>query len=84
MTESDHFPFYTDPMTEMPTMDWAVDDFKRKLLRTALMRTRGNMCKAAIILGMHRNTILRLCRELEITPRDFKKKPVRSHRGEPA
>ena len=40
-------------------LDEAVGVFEKKFIQTALERTRGNQCKAAEVLGVHRNTLSR-------------------------
>ena len=44
----------------------AVRDFKRQYLREVLVAHRGNQCKAAEELGMHRNTLSRTLAELDM------------------
>jgi Fis family transcriptional regulator, factor for inversion stimulation protein len=44
----------------------AVREFQRAFILTVLRDQRGNQCKAAERLGMHRNTLRRTIRELEI------------------
>ena len=44
--------------------DDAVREFKRQYLREVLVAHRGNQCKAAEELGMHRNTLSRAMAEL--------------------
>ena len=44
----------------------AVREFQRAFILTVLKDQRGNQCKAAEKLGMHRNTLRRTIRELEI------------------
>jgi DNA-binding NtrC family response regulator len=46
----------------------AVRGFKRDLLADALRAARGNQCKAAEMLGIHRNTMNRLISELGLRP----------------
>jgi Fis family transcriptional regulator, factor for inversion stimulation protein len=61
----------------------AVRQFKRQYLREVLMRHRGNQCKAAEELGMHRNTLSRTMAELELTLAEVRagvKRPPRSER----
>ena len=61
----------------------AVREFKRQYLREVLVAHRGNQCKAAEELGMHRNTLSRAMAELglELTEvRTGLKRPVRSER----
>lgn len=40
-------------------LDEAVDAFEKKFVQTALTQTKGNQCKAAEILGIHRNSLSR-------------------------
>lgn len=47
--------------------DEAVRHFKRRYLLEVLTRHKGNQCKAAEELGMHRNTLSRTLAELEMT-----------------
>ncbi len=42
----------------------AVRDFKKRYILEVLARHRGNQCKAAEELGMHRNTLSRTLAEL--------------------
>jgi DNA-binding NtrC family response regulator len=42
----------------------AVREFKRQYLREVLVAHRGNQCKAAEELGMHRNTLSRAMSDL--------------------
>ena len=61
----------------------AVREFKRQYLREVLVAHRGNQCKAAEELGMHRNTLSRAMAELglELTEvRTGLKRPPRSER----
>ena len=44
----------------------AVRDFKRQYLREVLVAHRGNQCKAADELGMHRNTLSRKIGEYKL------------------
>jgi Fis family transcriptional regulator, factor for inversion stimulation protein len=44
----------------------AVREFQRAFILTVLKDQRGNQCKAAQRLGIHRNTLRRTIRELEI------------------
>jgi Fis family transcriptional regulator, factor for inversion stimulation protein len=44
----------------------AVREFKRRYILEVLSRHRGNQCKAAEELGMHRNTLSRTLAELEM------------------
>lgn len=55
-----------DDEGNFPSLDAASAAFARFYLRSALARTRGNQCKTAELIGVHRNTVLRMCRELGI------------------
>ena len=61
----------------------AVREFKKRFIVTVLEENRGNQCKAARELGMHRNTLSRTMQELKIDVRplrDGAKRPPRSAR----
>lgn len=61
----------------------AVKEFKRRYILEVLETHRGNQCKAAKQLGMHRNTLSRTIAELEINPAEIRlglKRPARSER----
>ena len=61
----------------------AVRDFKRQYLREVLVAHRGNQCKAAEELGMHRNTLSRAMAELGLDLAEVRaglKRPPRSER----
>ena len=61
----------------------AVREFKKQYLREVLLAHRGNQCKAAEELGMHRNTLSRTMAELELEVTEVRaglKRPVRSER----
>ena len=61
----------------------AVREFKKQYLREVLVAHRGNQCKAAEELGMHRNTLSRTITELKIDVRQLRdgvKRPPRSAR----
>ena len=63
--------------------DDAVRQFKRQYLLEVLKAHRGNQCKAAEELGMHRNTLSRIMAELELEVSEVRaglKRPVRSER----
>jgi Fis family transcriptional regulator, factor for inversion stimulation protein len=44
----------------------AVREFQKAFIRTVLKDQRGNQCKAAKKLGIHRNTLRRTIRDLDI------------------
>jgi Fis family transcriptional regulator, factor for inversion stimulation protein len=61
----------------------AVREFKKRFIITVLEENRGNQCKAARELGMHRNTLSRTMQELKIDVgplRTGSKRPPRSAR----
>jgi len=61
----------------------AVREFKKRFILTVLEENRGNQCKAARELGMHRNTLSRTMQELRIDVRALRagaKRPPRSAR----
>lgn len=45
----------------------AVKAFKKKLILGAIREERGNFCRAAIRLGIHRNTVNLIIREVGLT-----------------
>lgn len=61
----------------------AVREFKKRYILEVLSRHRGNQCKAAAELGMHRNTLSRTLAELDMDTAAIKKglrRPPRSVR----
>ena len=63
--------------------DDAVRQFKRQYLLEVLRTHRGNQCKAAEELGMHRNTLSRAMAELGLDLAEVRatlKRPPRSER----
>ena len=61
----------------------AVREFKKRFIVTVLEENKGNQCKAARELGMHRNTLSRTMQELRIDVRPLRegaKRPPRSAR----
>ena len=60
----------------------AVREFQKAFILTVLKDQSGNQCKAAKILGMHRNTLRRAIRALEIdivpTRTTGRRRPTRS------
>jgi Fis family transcriptional regulator len=61
----------------------AVREFKKQYLREVLVAHRGNQCKAAEELGMHRNTLSRAMAELGLDLSEVRtelKRPVRNER----
>jgi len=61
----------------------AVREFKKQYLREVLAAHRGNQCKAADELGMHRNTLGRTMAELGLDLAEVRaglKRPPRSVR----
>ena len=61
----------------------AVREFKKRYIMEVLAHHRGNQCKAADELGMHRNTLSRTLAELDMDTAQIRnglKRPVRSER----
>jgi len=61
----------------------AVREFKKQYLREVLEANRGNQCKAAEELGVHRNTLSRTMAELGLSLAEVRaglKRPPRSER----
>ena len=61
----------------------AIRQFKKRYILEVLAHHKGNQCKAATELGMHRNTLSRTLAELEIAPAQIRKgmrRPVMSER----
>ena len=64
----------------------AVREFKKRFIAAVLAENKGNQCRAARQLGMHRNTLSRTIFELKIDVREFRdggKRPSRSMRLAP-
>jgi Fis family transcriptional regulator, factor for inversion stimulation protein len=61
----------------------AVRQFKKRYILEVLARHKGNQCKAATELGMHRNTLSRTLAELDLNTAKIRKgmrRPVMSER----
>jgi Fis family transcriptional regulator len=61
----------------------AVREFKKRFILTVLEEKKGNQCRAARELGMHRNTLSRTLAELKIDVRQLRdgvRRPPRSAR----
>lgn len=64
----------------------AVREFKKRFIMNVLEQNKGNQCKAARELGMHRNTLSRTISELKLDVRQFRdggRRPVRSEKSFP-
>jgi len=59
----------------------SVRAFKKTFISHVLQQTRGNQCKAAKQLGMHRNTLSRTLAELEVDVRELRKEMRRPPRS---
>lgn len=46
--------------------DEAVEEFEKRFIKSVLDRALGNQCKAAKILGIHRNTLSRKIGEYKL------------------
>jgi Fis family transcriptional regulator, factor for inversion stimulation protein len=53
--------------------DEAVREFKKVFIANVLEQNKGNQCKAAKQLGMHRNTLSRTLTELKLDIRPLRK-----------
>ncbi len=51
----------------------AVREFKKVFIANVLEQNKGNQCKAARQLGMHRNTLSRTMAELELDVRPLRR-----------
>lgn len=63
------------------TYSEAVCEFKKKFILTVLQDCNGNQCKAARLLGMHRNTLSRTIADLKLDAkrlRNGQRRPPRS------
>lgn len=61
----------------------AIRQFKKRYILEVLAHHKGNQCKAAIELGMHRNTLSRTLAELDLDTAQIRKgmrRPVMSER----
>jgi DNA-binding NtrC family response regulator len=64
----------------------AVRQFKRRYILEVLAQHKGNQCKAADELGMHRNTLSRTLAELELDTTQIRhglRRPPMSERPRP-
>ena len=65
----------------------AVKQFKKRYILEVLAHHKGNQCKAATQLGMHRNTLSRTLAELDLDTAQIRRgmrRPVMSERALPA
>ena len=64
------------------TYSEAVCEFKKKFILTVLQDCNGNQCKAARLLGMHRNTLSRTIADLKLDAKGLRdgtrRRPPRS------
>lgn len=61
----------------------SVRQFKRRYILEVLAHHKGNQCKAAVELGMHRNTLSRTLAELDLNTAQIRRgmrRPVMSER----
>jgi DNA-binding NtrC family response regulator len=49
-----------------------VSEFKKAFISVALREYKGNLSKAAPALGLHRNTLTRICFELQLDTKSFR------------
>ncbi len=50
----------------------ALSEFRKAFISAALRENKGNVSKTAPALGLHRNTLTRLCLELQLDVRAFR------------
>jgi len=50
-------------------LDEAVREFEKRFIQNALTKTGGNKCRAAEVLGLHRNTLSRKIGQYKINGR---------------
>ncbi len=50
----------------------AISEFKKAFIGAALRENKGNLSRTAPALGLHRNTLTRICSELELDLRSFR------------
>ena len=68
------------------TYSEAVCEFKKRFILTVLQDCKGNQCKAARQLGMHRNTLSRTIAELKLDAKGLRagtRRPPRSTHNVP-
>lgn len=62
-------------------LDEATASFQRTFLTEVLTRHNGHQCNAAASQDMHRNTLAKLCADLKLKPKQFKKARSRNVRA---
>jgi len=50
-------------------LEEAITEFEKKFIKRVLERANGNQCKAAKVLGIHRNTLSRKVTEYKLNGR---------------
>jgi len=55
----------------------SVREFKKRFILTALQENKGNRCKTARQLGMHRNTLSRAITELDVDVKGLRADGIR-------
>jgi Fis family transcriptional regulator, factor for inversion stimulation protein len=64
----------------------ALCEFRKAFVSAALRENKGNISKTAPALGLHRNTLTRICTELHLDIRDFRpgsRRPPKSAHAAP-
>ncbi len=54
----------------------AVSEFEKKFIKQVLEKNKGNHSKAAVVLGIHRNTLSRKVEDLGLNHRPKRRKRV--------
>jgi DNA-binding NtrC family response regulator len=58
-------------------LEEAVELLEKEMIARAIVRTNGNRCAAAKLLGIHRNTLQRKREEYQMLTRRVQRKPPR-------
>jgi DNA-binding NtrC family response regulator len=59
----------------------ALSEFRKAFISAALRENKGNVSKTAPALGLHRNTLSRICFDLQLDVRSFRAGPRRPPRS---
>jgi DNA-binding protein Fis len=54
--------------------DEAVEEFEKRFIKRVLERTSGNQSRAAVVLGIHRNTLSRKIDEYKLDDRNHRRR----------
>jgi DNA-binding NtrC family response regulator len=62
-------------------LEEAIELLEKELIARAIVRTKGNRCAAAKLLGIHRNTLQRKREQYEMLTTRVRRKPPRKAEG---